>query len=120
MIQLNKIALDGMVQTNTFSADLPKCEALSAADGSLVVFVEKSTSKNIDLESYEDSGWINVENAELLYEAAASVTGVYSLEIEGRTHSVRFRHEDAPALVLNPVSRGVDNYFFGKIKLKTV
>ena len=124
MIRLNGIDLTGMVWTNEYSADMPTGELNTAVDGSAVFFTDKTDGFNIDLESYEDMGWITREAADLLKTAAMQAGAVYLLEIRGREYRVRFRHEEQPAAAFTPVlarsSYGDKDYFYGTIRLRTV
>lgn len=124
MITLNGITLDGMIWINEFSADSPAVAAVPCADGTSVLFSQKADVFDIDLESPEDAGWLSLDEALRLREAASNTEGVYVFSYRGKEYRVRFRHEDPPALKLTPVSPssgyGQAGSFYGRIRLKTV
>jgi hypothetical protein len=124
MIRLNGIDLTGMVWVNEYSSAMPSGELNTAVDGTSVFFTEGTDAFDIDLESFEDMGWITKTTADLLKESALQVGGVYQLEIRGKVFRVRFRHEEPPAIAFSPVlarsSYKANDYFYGTIKLRTV
>lgn len=124
MIRLNGIELAGMVWANEYSANMPAAERNTAVDGSSVLFTDTAEGFDIDLESYEDMGWLTKTAADSLKEAAAQAGAAYLLEMRGAAYRVRFRHEEPPVVALTPIlarsSYGDKDYFYGTIKLRTV
>jgi hypothetical protein len=123
-MKLGNVELDGFIWLNRYG-NIQRAETLTALDGSMVYFPPVSDgSKEIDLEAVDDMGWLTKAQAEELSEMASAAGAVYLLESGGETVRVRFRHEDAPALVVRPVAAKSeyddDSYFYGTIKLRSV
>jgi hypothetical protein len=98
--------------------------------------------RKITFKSTQDSGWIDKTTVELLMGMAATVGSTFLLElgeentvdakdangnlllVNPETYNVIFRHNEPPALEINPiVGRAVQasgDYFFGTIKLLTI
>jgi hypothetical protein len=78
----------------------------------------------ITLESIEDEGWQPLPVIEALYSLSVAPYSTYVLDFNGVEYSVRFRHEDPPALEVAPlVPREVplvSDYFTVIIKLVTI
>jgi hypothetical protein len=78
----------------------------------------------IDLVAYEDMGWLTRDQV-LAVRALASTPGwVGTLSYEGATYRVRFRHEDPPAIDVEPLiprpNPDSGDYYYGRIKLMEV
>jgi hypothetical protein len=89
--------------------------------------------KPIDLVAYRDQGWgptascpAGLSRAVVAALKAKAATAGWSgiLSYEGRTLRVRFRHEEPPAIEMEPLrprpNAAGDDYYFGRIKLMEV
>jgi hypothetical protein len=77
----------------------------------------------LDLVSTENMGWMTYATFMEIKALAAVARAPYSLVYRTETFTVRFRHEDAPALEVSPIiprkemTNDAYSYFYGKIKL---
>lgn len=82
-----------------------------------------SSGQKLDLVAQEDAGWLTRAQVEALHALASVPGGVYTLTVGDRISAkVRFRHEDAPALDLQPLITPGQNkedspWWTGTIKL---
>lgn len=85
--------------------------------------------RKITFESTQDSGWLSKTTIDTLMGMAASVGASFLLEVGDdttyvETYNVIFRHNEPPALEINPhiprPSHEPSDTFFGKIKLLTI
>lgn len=71
--------------------------------GKIVQEFTKLDFQLIDLYGEEDIAWITHAVLESLRAIAMIANATYSLVYEGNTWTVRFRHEDAPVVVAEPI-----------------
>ena len=85
--------------------------------------------RKITLESTQDSGWIDKTTVDILMGMAAIVGATFLLEVGDdtatlETYNVIFRHNEPPALDINPhvprPAHEATDTLFGKIKLLTI
>ena len=110
--------------------------------GRAIVFATPlRAGRKITLESTQDSGWIQADVLEILMGMAAIVGATFLLEIGSEllsgevlpvgappvkleTYTVIFRHNEPPAIEINPhvprPTHEATDTFFGKIKLLTI
>jgi hypothetical protein len=92
--------------------------------GGIVIYGGEVSGRPIDLIGEEIRGWIKYSELKMLREMASESEATYSLNYDGDTYTVRFRHEDSPVLEMTPIIRRVkyknDDWFYGTIKLMEV
>jgi len=125
-ISLNGIVLDDSIiwEERHQSAGVAQ-EVRRTLGGSAVIFSGSlGAGVPITLRAIENFGWISKDTADDLLGIAAVAGGVYPLIYGAENFSVMFRHEDAPAVELQPFlarqTHYSDDYFTGAIKLLTV
>ena len=95
-------------------------------DGTMVTFHRAlKGGRPITLEGGQSWGWLTGEQVAAVAALAASPGAIYSLQINGETHQVAFRHDEPPAFEAIPLrpqnpNPGPDTWFVAKIKLMTV
>lgn len=124
-ISLEEIPLPDLVKSSIGNAPV-RAVAATALDGTPIIW-EQSTDGGdiIDLVGGDTSGWITKSTLDSLIALASIARAVYTLNYEGNTYNVRFRHEDHPAIEADPVigrpnPDGSDNYNNVLIKLMEV
>ena len=93
--------------------------------GNLLVWSsEIQNGQPIDLVALENRGWISKTIADQLLSISSVIGGTYTLDYRNQIYTIRFRHQDFPALELYPIIArkefSTDAVFYGKIKLETV
>lgn len=72
----------------------------------------------------QDAGWLKKSVVDQLIALATDFNGVYTLDVNGETHQVMFRHEESPVVEMQPITSRInpdaDDYYIGKIKLRIV
>jgi hypothetical protein len=93
--------------------------------GSLIIW--ESTligGEPLDLVAEADSGWIPYATMLQLKALVPSLEASYELNYRSQLYAVRFRHEEAPVLDVEPlmIEREFesDSFYYGKIKLMVV
>ncbi|WP_157314560.1 hypothetical protein [Chitinibacter sp. GC72] len=87
--------------------------------GHQVVFSHPLHSRPLTLIARDGLAWLNQAQCVQLQAMATQSDGVFELYRGDQRWSVRFRHEEPPALRLTPVWPFADRYF-GEIRLITV
>lgn len=90
----------------------------------IVQSVQLQGGRPITLSTLPDQGWITYEQRSNLLQMAAIAGAVFSLTIGVEVFSVIFRHDEPPAVDLQPIiTRSVPiigDFFYGTIKLLQV
>lgn len=127
----NTISLDGIElnhQMRWVERDQSQKVAQSSyrtIGGGLIVFSGPLTAgARITLTATEETGWLQKSVVDQI-KALADVPGAtYVLQFHNDSYNVVFRHEESPAVDLNPlvyrINQGADDYYTGTIKLLTV
>lgn len=75
----------------------------------------------ITLSTLPDQGWLTKAQRDNLVQMSTIAGAIFTLVIDSDTFTVMFRHEDAPAVSLNPIiartNLDTTDYFLGTIKL---
>lgn len=98
---------------------------LRTLGGAPVIFSQQLVAgENITLEARENRGWIRGSAYRQLKEMASVAGAIFTLEVNSETYQVMFRHHEAPALDLEPVTPRLNeqdnDIYTGQIKLMTV
>jgi len=93
--------------------------------GNLIIWEgEVNYGEILNLIAEHDSGWIDYTTVGQIRALAMVPKATYELDYRGQVYTVRFRHEDAPALDLVPLITRIefetDSYYYGQIKLMVV
>ena len=124
-IQIETIVLPDLIIAEAFEPPVTARVEQSVINTPIVFETEKPSGQAITLTGGEDTGWIT-RSTMLSLVALASVPGAtYTLNYEGVTYTVRFRHEDPPviaaeAIVPRPNAAGTDYYRNVSIRLVEV
>jgi hypothetical protein len=125
-VTLNGVTLNpNMVWADRYSYASVTQEVLTTLAGTMVVYPNTLTKgRPITLEARDDQGWLTKQQVDSMQALADTQGGIYTLVIGAETFTVMFRHQDAPALMMEPlIPRAVPvagDYFVGTIKLMTV
>ena len=126
MLLLDGIALpEGLLWSDEFAVARVAQTVRRTLDGSVVVFYgEMRAGLPITLESEPDAGWLTRTQIEALALRASSPGGVYALVLRGKTWTVMFRHQDAPAFEARPLipvaNPHAGDFYLATLKLMTV
>lgn len=126
MITLDGIALPaGLLWSDEFALSRVAQSVRRTLDGSVVVFYgELRSGWPITLESEPDAGWMTRSQVQAVALRAASPGGVYTLVLRGQTHSVMFRHQDAPGFearaLVSLANPQPGDFYLATLKLMTV
>lgn len=102
-ITLEGITLPDLVDELLFQWSGVQSAVDKTLDGSVIVWEQSQVGRPINLMGGSDWGFITYEILEDLQELAAVSNAVYTLSYEGVDTSVRFRNEDAPAIMASPI-----------------
>ena len=125
-IVLDGLSLSGSlrwVDKNSFS---PVAQSVRRTlGGGLVVFARSlSAGRPVTLEATEDTGWLTAAMVDSLTAKAAVPGAVYAFTYHGESLNVVFRHDESPALDMQPLQPKATvlagDFFIGTIKLLTV
>lgn len=118
MKKLGDLVLPESLQwKNQFSWAPVVQETARTLGGSNVVWASAlSGGRPIDLEAAEDVTWLSLEVVRAIQAMAAQAGAVFTLVWDEDAYAVMFRHQDAPAVSLNPIYPH-SQLFAGTIKL---
>ena len=93
--------------------------------GNVVTFAQGLTrGRPITLVANQSQGWLTLDQVTALQALASTVGATYSLMIEADVFIVQFRHEDFPAIEVEPLiprlNEASTDFYSGTIKLLTV
>lgn len=71
--------------------------------GTPIIHEQKILGKPLTLVGTDDRGWIDFSVLQSLIAIASVVNAQYTLLFEGQSFTVRFRHEDSPVIVAEPI-----------------
>lgn len=125
MVRLGGVELSNLAWVDQFQWS-PVAQTVKVTLGGrpIVFSVPLVKGQPITLQAEESYGWLTKDMVDSLVSMASASGAVYSLEFGATVTDVVFRHEDPPALEIQPlIARETytsDDYFIGKIKLLTV
>jgi hypothetical protein len=114
---------DDIVWTDRFKVSTVAQTSYRTLGGNQIFFSQGLIGgRSITLQAFQDTGWLTEDQVLSLSLMASSPGEVYPLVIGDESFDVRFRHEEPPALEMEPLVDGFQpsNYFKGTIKLITV
>jgi len=124
MIQLGSLALnDGLVWVDEYAYTGIVQEVKTTLGGTPLVYTSAIKGPMlITLKSAgEDQGWQTLAQVQALRAMALVKDGLYTLQLDARSFSVRFRHDDPPVLEASPLiyrtTQEAGDYFVVSIKL---
>lgn len=93
--------------------------------GNVVTFAQALTKgQPITLVASQTQGWLTLAQVKALQVLASTVGATYSLMVEAEVFIVQFRHEDFPAIDVEPfiprLNEESTDYYSGTIKLLTL
>lgn len=124
-IQLGSLVLNPyLLWTDRYKFSPTKHEVVRTIGGRLVVkYGTLQSGRPITLQATDDQGWLSTAMMEELQIMANSPGGEFNLVLDSFTTRVLFRHQDAPALDLDPLISRITfeptDYHVGYIKLFT-
>ena len=124
-ISLGGVALPDLIIDGEFEWTGVAAQVDTALSGNPIVWEHALSGRSIDLVGEDDTAWIARSVLVSLQALAAVVNGTYALVYESDNYTVRFRHEDAPAIYAEPIiprpnQAGTDWYNRVRIKLMVV
>jgi hypothetical protein len=123
MIQLGSLTLtDGLVWEDEYAYTGIVQDVKTTLGGVPVVYsAVVQGPRPITLRSAEDQGWQTLEQVTALMDMAKTKDGVFTLQLDARSFTVRFRHNDPPVVEARPLvprtTAQSGDYFVVSIKL---
>ena len=109
MITLFGIELPEVVKPNELQNSSVLATSVLTRNGVSHLWTTKKEEVPMDLLGGEDNAWISRAIYKELFELSESIPGWGVLIYEGISYSVRFRHEDSPAVFAIPLRAVVDH-----------
>lgn len=95
-------------------------EVAPTIGGGMVIWSTRlSSGRPITIELTAEHAWVDTNTADALQRLADVPDAVYTMAWDNTSRRVRFKHQDPPALSLEPLAPGLD-WFVGQIKLMEV
>lgn len=121
MIQLDTIELPDLVIEDEFAFTGVEARVDRSLGGAPIIWEQEIAGRPIDLTGDERSAWITRDTLEDLKTLAAVPGATYTLTYESDTYTVRFRHEEPPAIMADPLvprPNHADGDYYKNVRLK--